>query len=266
MFEIKDLICTYDQKSTVLSIPSLQLEKGKVYFFIGASGVGKSTLLETLGMMNYPVRPDNSNLCFVKDGIKKNLHDQWRKSDKEISAFRQEHFSFIFQNTNLMPHFTAGENMCYTLLLEGMSWEDASKKVKALMPSLSLDLDLFDRPVQQLSGGQRQRLAFVRAFVSSFDVLFGDEPTGNLDPITATSLMNILRDYIINHDKTAIIVSHDIPLASKFGDKIFYLTKGVNNEGGLLKQNQHFERRNGTWYHDQIKIEADIVSTLQQYL
>ena len=266
MFEISNLVCTYDQKTTVLSIPSLHLERGKIYFFIGASGVGKSTLLETLGMMNYPVMSDQGDLWFVKDGVKKSIHEQWRKTDNELSTFRQEHFSFIFQNTNLMPHFIAGENMCYTLLLEGMSWEEASAKVKSLMPSLSLDLDLFDRPVQQLSGGQRQRLAFVRAFVSSFDVLFGDEPTGNLDPVTAAGLMNILRDYIKKNNKTAIIVSHDIPLASNFADKIFYLTKGTDNNGGVLTQNQYFELRNEKWYHDQKEIEGDIISTLHQYL
>lgn len=266
MFEISNLVCSYDQKTAVLNIQSLCLERGKIYFFIGASGVGKSTLLETLGMMNYPVMSDQGEIWFDKDGIRKSIHEQWRKTDNEISKFRQEHFSFIFQNTNLMPHFSAGENMCYTLLLEGMSWEDASKKVKALMPSLSLDLDLFDRPVQQLSGGQRQRLAFLRAFVSSFEVLFGDEPTGNLDPITAAGLMNILRDYIKNNNKTAIIVSHDIPLASIFGDKIFYLTRGTDNKGGVLTQNQYFEKRNGHWYHDQKEIVGDIISTLQQYL
>lgn len=266
MFEIKGLECTYDRQTVVLKIEDLHLQKGNLYFFIGASGVGKSTLLETLGMMNYPVYADKGDINFVSDGQKTSLHDQWKKSDDEISKFRQQHFSFIFQNTNLMPHFTAGENMCYTLLLEGMKWDDAAQKVRTLMPHLSLDLDLFDRPVQQLSGGQRQRLAFVRAFVSSFDVLFGDEPTGNLDPITAQNLMKILKDYIHLHSKTAIIVSHDIPLAAQFADRIYYLKKNENKEGGVLTQNQYFEKKDDVWYHHNIKIDGPIASELYQYL
>jgi len=266
MFEINNLLCSYNGKDIVLKIPELTLENGLINFFIGASGVGKSTLLETLGMMNYPVMPDGSVLSFVNNGNKTDIHEQWKKPDEQISRFRQKHFSFIFQNTNLMPHFTAGENMCYTLLLEGKTWEEASQKVKTLMPALGLDESLFDRPVQQLSGGQRQRLAFVRAFVSSFDVLFGDEPTGNLDPVTAGGLMTILRNYIVENHKAAIIVSHDIDLATQFGDRIYYLLKEETGEGGLLHQDNYYECRNEVWYHRGTQVKEDIKVLLKQFL
>ena len=266
MFELKDIECTYDGQKTVLSIPDLTLSSGKLYFFIGASGVGKSTLLEALGMMNYPLKQDKGKLHFVDRDQKTDIHKQWKSSDEALSSFRQKHFSFIFQNTNLMPHFTAGENMCYTLLLEGMTWESASAKVKAMMPSLSLDVALFDRQVQQLSGGQRQRLAFVRAFVSSFDVLFGDEPTGNLDPITAKNLMQILKDYIFSHQKSAIIVSHDIALATEFADRIYYLRKNDAAEGGILTNDQYFEKVDGQWLHHTKKVDGNIISELYRYL
>jgi len=136
--------------------------------------------------------------------------------------------------------------MCYTLLLEGMTWEAASAKVKTMMPSLSLDVALFDRPVQQLSGGQRQRLAFVRAFVSSFDV--------------------ILKDYIITHQKSAIIVSHDITLATEFADRIYYLRKNDVGEGGILKSDQYFEKVDGQWLHHTKKVDGNIISELYRYL
>ncbi len=266
MFEIKDIECTYDGQKTVLSIPELNLSSGKLYFFIGASGVGKSTLLEALGMMNYPLKQGKGKLHFVDGDQKTDMHKQWKLSDEAISSFRQKHFSFIFQNTNLMPHYTAGENMCYTLLLEGMSWEAAAAKVKAMMPSLSLDVALFDRPVQQLSGGQRQRLAFVRAFVSSFDVLFGDEPTGNLDPITAKNLMQILKDYIVSHHKSAVVVSHDITLATEFAHRIYYLRKNDVGEGGILKSDQYFENVDGQWFHHTNKVGGNVMDELHQYL
>lgn len=266
MFELKDIDCTYDGHQTVLNIPDLNLSQGKLYFFIGASGVGKSTLLEALGMMNYPLQKGKGQIYFVIGDKKFDIHQQWKMPDEAISAFRQKHFSFIFQNTNLMPHFSAGENMCYTLLLEGLNWEEASTKVKAMMPALSLEVTLFDRPVQQLSGGQRQRLAFVRAFVSSFDVLFGDEPTGNLDPITAKNLMQILKDHIISHQKSAIIVSHDITLATEFADRIYYLRKNKVSEGGILKNDQFFEQVDGQWFHHTNKVNGNIIDELYKYL
>jgi len=266
MFEITNLVCSYDRKNAVLNIPSLKLERGNLYFFIGASGIGKSTLLETLGMMNNAIMPNQGAISFTCDGNKIDLHQCWQWTDNEISSFRQKYFSFIFQNTNLMPSFTAGENMCYTLLLEGLTWAEASEKVKLLMPRLSLDIGLFDKNVQQLSGGQRQRLAFMRAFVSSFEVLFGDEPTGNLDPVSAAGLMEILRNYIKENNKTAIVVSHDITLATKYGDRIYYLRKSSDGNGGILDNLQYFENREDGWYHCDRRISKDIFLALYSYL
>jgi ABC-type lipoprotein export system ATPase subunit len=266
IYKIKDLKCSYDQKNIVLTIPDLVLDRGKIYFFIGASGVGKSTLLETLGMMNYPVLKNQGIIEYHTKEEIVNLYEKWNSPDSQVSDFRLNNFSFIFQNTNLMPHFTAGENMCYTLLIEGKKLIEAISKVKDLMPFLSLDDSLFDRPIQHLSGGQRQRLAFVRAFVSTFEVLFGDEPTGNLDPITARNLMDILKQYIKTHNKTAIIVSHDIPLATVYGDKIYYLKKTDNLDSGLLSSNQFYEKKDGKWYHDREPLNGDIIQALQQFL
>ena len=266
LYKIRDLQCSYDQKKVVLHIPHLDLEKGKLFFIIGSSGIGKSTLLETLGMMNRPVKRGEGSIEYLSDGRHINLLDLWNGNDADISRFRMQNFSFIFQNTNLMPYFTAGENMCYTLLMENHDWEDSSRQVKDLMALLGLEEDLFSRPVQQLSGGQRQRLAFVRAFVSSFEALFGDEPTGNLDPHTAATLMQVLRNFIIEKKKTAVIVSHDIPLAERFADEIFCITRAEGASFGVLDNRQRYIRTTGGWMRDGKLLNASIEQELRKHI
>lgn len=271
VFEIDNATLSYDKVNTVLQIPSFQIEKKGLYFFIGASGIGKSTFLETLGMMNNTIMENTE--CFRywhANEEKTDLKALWTKTDQEISLFRKKAYSFIFQSTNLMPHFTAGENMTYTLLLEGESWENAKKKVLALMPSLGLDPSIFDKNIQYVSGGQRQRLAFLRAFVSSFEVLFGDEPTGNLDPVTAAGMMQTLSDFVRSENKTAIIVSHDIHLASSFADRIYYISKRTNldkgSSFGYLDNLQYFEKKGSDWVHKGEKIKGSIIEVLKKYL
>lgn len=247
VYHINHLMTSYDGKHNVLEIEDIQIERGKIYFFIGASGVGKSTLLEILGLMNFPAQPGGHIRYMDGAGSETCLYDLWKRSDAHMAEFRRDNFSFIFQSTNLMPHFTAGENMMYTLLLEGFSITDAKAKVLKIMPHIRLDEVLFDRPIQQLSGGQRQRLAFVRAFVSSFEVLFGDEPTGNLDSATAADLMYILQEHIKEEHKTAVIVSHDVELAEKFADEIFYLKKR-KNDAAILSPTQVYKKQDDIWY------------------
>lgn len=270
VFKIKDISCSYDPENTILEIKELDIKRGGLYFFIGSSGVGKSTLLETLGLMNNTVHKSVGEISYYKeDGMKIDLRSIWRESDDFISNFRQHEYSFIFQNTNLMPHFTAGENMMYTMLIEGKPYQEAELKVKELMEQVGLPIDLFDRPIFNISGGQRQRLAFVRAFVSEFNVLFGDEPTGNLDPHTAYTLMSILKSHIKMNNKTAIIVSHDIQLASNFADGIFCLTKKENDFGksmGLIGKNNYLENSSSGWYKDDKLVQGNIIEVLNSYL
>jgi ABC-type lipoprotein export system ATPase subunit len=266
IFILEGLSLSYNGKELVLKIPELQLHSGKLYFFIGASGTGKSTLLETLGLMNYPVLPDKGIIKYkTKAGDYRTLDTLWKGSDRERSQFRMENFAFIFQSTNLMPHFTAGENMCYSLLLEGSSWEQAKAKVMDLLPLLNLPDTIFEQKIQHLSGGQRQRLAFVRAFVSSFEVLFGDEPTGNLDPNTAEKLMGVLKGFLVEHQKTGIIVSHDIHLATRFADQIFFLKKETNGTAALNTY-QSYIRNNEQWWYQNKRVELDLVNELKSYL
>ena len=235
VFEIKNLKCSYKNRGEnnsrfVLEIKELDLVAGEVVFIIGPSGIGKSTILETLGLMNDTIHnPHDENVKFKYLFIDKKFGDEksigiidlWKQKDKERSKFRKEHFSFIFQQTNLMHNFTAFENVMVTSLLKGESKIQCYEKALQLLSTIGLPVLGLDRMATELAGGQQQRLAFARAILPDFNVLFCDEPTGNLDVINAENLMGILRDQIKSKlNTTAIIVSHDLKLASRFADTI----------------------------------------------
>lgn len=251
IYHIDTLRCSYDWKKTVLLIKELDIYKGTLNFVIGASGIGKSTFIETIGLMNNTIQnPEEVKLDFFnQDGSSISLSDIWSKGQEKLAGFRNEAYSFIFQSTNLMSNFTAGENMCFGLLLAGETLDQGKQKVLPIMKSLNLDHELFDRSVTALSGGQRQRVAFVRAFAAKFDVLFGDEPTGNLDPKTSMHLMEILKSHLKQFRKTGIIVSHDVSLALDFADNIYFIKERIegNEAFGYLDNLQCFKRSEDKW-------------------
>ncbi|MGK0365709.1 MAG: lipoprotein-releasing system ATP-binding protein [Saprospiraceae bacterium] len=249
LFRIKKLSCAYGDKPPVLYIENMLIPSGKLIFVLGISGVGKSTFIETLGLMNRTIvsTPETEVLFYPDQENPIELKNFWQKSNEEVSAFRNQYLSFIFQDTNLMPNFTAGENMCISQLIRGMSMADAKKIVVEVMAELNLSAELFDRKITDLSGGQRQRLAFVRAITSDFRVLFGDEPTGNLDKDTAFRLMRMLKNNLHKHNRTGIIVSHDIDLALNFADEIILLTPGEEGTYGEALQKNLLYSKGGKW-------------------
>ncbi len=273
-FAIRNLLCSYREDKPVLSIKELDIPRGQLIFILGLSGIGKSTFIETLGLMNNTVRYNqHGTIQFYPDDNAQSayeLTELWDKDDEEISRFRNDYFSFIFQETNLMPNFTAGENMCISQLIKGVSLEEARKQVLDVMSQLYLPATAFDKHITALSGGQRQRLAFVRAITSDFAVLFGDEPTGNLDKETAFRLMKILKNNLKTEDRTGIIVSHDLELASAFADQIYLLTP-VQIEGGIygeVTERNILVRRDdhSPWAHTDGRTIENTVDYLYQYL
>jgi putative ABC transport system ATP-binding protein len=272
VFSIRKLQCAYQNNAPVLFIDKLDISKGNLVFVIGKSGIGKSTFIETLGLMNRTIsRSDDCSIQYTPQSkvTAIELKDFWSENNETMSAFRRENFSFIFQSTNLMQNFTAGENMMINLLIEGWEISRARERVVSVMNKLSLSEDLFDRGTAELSGGQRQRLAFVRGITAPFNVLFGDEPTGNLDENTANEVMTSLKDLIIAERKAAIIVSHDLKLALKFADQIVALTpmKWENDHTlGYADPANILKRENGSWYSANAGKIADPEGLLKSYL
>ncbi len=250
LFEISNLVCTYNQESNdVLVVDKLNLYKGEIVFFLGASGTGKSTLLETLGLMNNTAK--KGEIKFETDDAQHDLVSVWNKESTDRIAIRKEHFGFIFQNTNLMNNLTAEEN----IVLSGLIKEDASidsfdDDATRLLEKIKLKGAGFDRTAfpNNLSGGQRQRLAFARALISKSTVIFGDEPTGNLDDATAAQLMSFLQEEIKSQNKSALIVSHDKELALEFADRIVVISKEENRPEGFIKEENIIVRQE--WLDD----------------
>ena len=240
IFDIRNIRCSYDkhfregESKVVLEIDRLQIPRGKKVFIVGESGIGKSTILETLGMMNNTiVSGEQSRFVFYDysgDTPKEiDLSGLWHgKSERKLSEFRLKNFNFIFQSTNLMRNFTAYENIAFTRMLQGYSKIQCNQRTRKVLADLGLDHIDENRMAIELSGGQQQRLAFARAILPDFTVLFGDEPTGNLDGENAVRVMQILSNKLDElTGASAIIVSHDMHLAVTFADIIVKIRKEI---------------------------------------
>ncbi len=236
LFDIENLKCSYDRpfkeekSKVVLKITSLKIERGKRIFIVGESGIGKSTILETLGMMNNTIVPDKSTrfIFYDKDDNPVDLQKLWEMPDSALSRFRLYNYSFIFQSTNLMRNFTAYENVAYTRMLQGFTKKECFYKTHSLLQKLGLGHISETRMTQELSGGQQQRLAFARAILPDYSVIFGDEPTGNLDSVNALKLMDVLAERNDeNRHASSIIVTHDMHLATTYADIIVKIRKEI---------------------------------------
>ena len=235
LFEIDELKCQYSGNRTVLYVRDLIIERGRITVILGLSGIGKSTILETLGLMNKTL-PRESKVNFYPYAGSKPIDYAWlwyEAHEKIRSGIRKEHFSFIFQESNLMYNFTALDNVCITLLLQNQTKENARAIVKKYIHDMELDQKVSDSTmIYNLSGGERQRLSFIRAVAPDFTVLFGDEPTGNLDIINAGRVLKNLSDVLKSKGKSAIIVTHDINLAVESADDIILIEEKINDING----------------------------------
>jgi ABC-type lipoprotein export system ATPase subunit len=249
LFEIEGVRCSYDKpfregaSKVVLEIRHMLLPRGKKVFIVGESGIGKSTILEVLGLMNNTIVPDpQARFVFnAPDGTSTDIIALWRRgSDDELSAFRRRHFNFVFQSTNLMRNFTAYENISITRMLQGYGMEETFAKAAGVLADLGLEHVGRERMAQELSGGQQQRLAFARAVLPDFTVLFGDEPTGNLDSDNAVRAMELLTEKLSHLEgSSAIIVSHDMHLAAAFADIIIKIRKESDGSGAADEASFH---------------------------
>lgn len=264
IYNLEKLECRYPKKEhIVLKIEKLAIHQGEIIFFIGASGVGKSTILETLGLMTNTVLTNaDTKFEFFTSSANINLTEIWKKGDKALSNFRKKHLSFIFQQTNLFPYLTVHQNANIVQVIQGKDFMQSNQVTKSVFKELTLDFGRDQSPkVTNISGGQRQRVAFARAISNSYDVLFADEPTGNLDWYNADNLMNILNKSVMSNNKTAVIVSHDITLAIKYATSIVLIDKIVekenNNVFGFISEEQLFRKMDAKWLNQNTELSGD---------
>lgn len=187
----------------VLKDICFEAKDAEVVSIVGASGAGKSTLLQILGSLS---RPDEGSV--IIDGV-----DIFKLSDKDLSAFRNRKIGFVFQSNNLLPEFTAQENVMIPALIAKRSRKDAAESAVKLLQELGLGERLNHKP-SQLSGGEQQRVAIARALINNPAVIFADEPSGNLDSKTKGEIHQLFFDLRERHGITFVIVTHDRELAA----------------------------------------------------
>ncbi len=198
----------------VLKGIDLTVSKSEVLSIMGASGAGKSTLLQILGTLS---TPDAGSLSI--GGI-----DVLRLSSRLLSAFRNTKVGFVFQFHHLLPEFTALENIMIPALIAGKSRTEARTEAEALLSELGLAERAAHKP-SELSGGEQQRVAIARALINHPDVIFADEPSGNLDSVTKQELHGLFFKLRETHGQTFVIVTHD-PELSALCDRSLFMRDG----------------------------------------
>ena len=247
LFDIKNLRRLFNNEP-VLNIPDLKIPRGKLVVIVGNSGCGKTTLLETLGLMGQPRndetgRQDISIRFFPEDdeiGEVLEYQELW-KNRAEQARVRREYFSFLFQHPDFIPFLSVRENVALARIVQEAGsvptsvFEDADLKIE----HVGLPAKRLESP-KVLSGGEEQRVAFARSDIRKYRVLFADEPTGNLDEHNARIIFRLLRLGIENkNDVSSIVVTHNLPLAIHYADVIIPLThKGFTSSDSIFSRSK----------------------------
>ena len=202
----------------VLKGVNLHIKKGEIVAIVGPSGAGKTTLLQILGTLDKPLATQNFNLLLNNISLK-NL------SDKELSSFRNNHIGFIFQFHQLLPEFTALENVCIPAFIGKKSKKETEKRAKEILDFLGLSHRIKHKP-NELSGGEQQRVAVARALINNPAVILADEPSGNLDSESAKNLHELFFKLRDEYGQTFVLVTHNEELAS-MADRKLTMKDGV---------------------------------------
>jgi len=227
LIEIRNVTKCYhkgDETITPLDAVSLDIEQGEFISLMGASGTGKSTLLNLVASID---SPDSGTI--VVDGT-----DITKLSRTRLANWRAANLGYIFQTHNLVPVLTAYENIELPLLLLPMSGSERRKRIEIALRAVDL-LDRADHYPRQMSGGQEQRVGIARAIVAHPKVVVADEPTGDLDPDTSDQILNLLRRLKEQLNVTLLMVTHDSD-AAQIADKQFRLDHGKLRETTVERQ------------------------------
>ena len=208
MIELKNIKKSYGDLPVLKDI-SFSINKAEIVSIVGASGAGKTTLLQIMGTLD---NPDAGHLLI-------NNTDTTKLGSNKLSSFRNKNIGFVFQFHQLLPEFTAIENVCMPAWIAGQNKSDSEKRAKELLSFLGLSERVKHKP-SELSGGEQQRVAVARALINNPAIVLADEPSGNLDSTSAEALHHLFFDLRKNFDQTFIIVTHNDVLADRSDRKL----------------------------------------------
>lgn len=212
----------YFDKLHVLKGVNLHIQKGEIVSIVGASGAGKTTLLQIMGTLDKPSSEKNTELVI-------NGEDILKMNDKALSKFRNLQLGFIFQFHQLLPEFTAIENVCIPAFIAGKDKKETEEEAKRLLDYLGLS-HRYDHKPGELSGGEQQRVAVARALINKPAIIFADEPSGNLDTHSAENLHQLFFKLRDEFGQTFVIVTHNEELANMADRKLVMVDGDIRNE------------------------------------
>lgn len=217
VIQVKDLYKIYrlgEEKVRALNGVDFTINRGEFCSIVGTSGSGKSTLLNMLAGLE---KPTKGEIVIAGEHIE-------TKKENQLVAFRREHIGFIFQSYNLLPTLSAIENVALPLTFQGIGRKARTKRAAQLLKLVGLSTHMKHKPTQ-MSGGQQQRVGMARALVVEPEIIFADEPTGNLDSVTSEEMMELMRRVVYERNQTLVMVTHDDHLAG-YADRIIRIRDG----------------------------------------
>ncbi|TDP01382.1 ABC transporter ATP-binding protein [Flavobacterium sp. 245] len=221
MIHAKNIHKFYDQVEVLKGV-DLHIKRGEIVSIVGASGAGKTTLLHILGTLDKPSNDVAATSLII------NGENILKLNDKALSNFRNLNLGFIFQFHQLLPEFTALENVCIPAYIAGKKVAETEAEAKKLLKFLGLSHRIDHKP-NELSGGEQQRVAVARALINKPDVIFADEPSGNLDTHSAENLHQLFFQLRDEFGQTFVIVTHNEELANMADRKLVMVDGQISN-------------------------------------